>query len=109
MLELAKNTAPQIVELPEVTQRKNLGPALFDGPLALVRNVKVRLSTSLGAASLTVAELAELRDGSVLALDKGLDEVLDLVLEGQTIARGRLVAVGDHFGVCITEVAAPGK
>ncbi len=105
MLELAKNTAPQIVELTEATQRKNLGTPLFDGPLGLVKNVKVKLSTSLGAATLSVAELAELKDGSILQLDKGVDDVIDLVLEGQTIAHGRLVAVGDHFGICITEVA----
>jgi flagellar motor switch protein FliN/FliY len=109
MLELAKNPAPQVVELPEATQRKNLGAPLFDGPLGLVKNVKVKLSASLGAASITVAELADLKDGSILKLDKGLDEVLDLVLEGQVIAHGRLVAVGDHFGLCITEVATPRK
>jgi len=109
MLELAKNTAPQIVELPEATQRKSLGAPLFDGPLGLVKNVKVKLSTSLGAATLSVAELAELKDGSILKLDKGVDDVIDLVLEGQTIAHGRLVAIGDHFGICITEVATPRK
>ena len=109
MLELAKNTAPQIVELPEATQRKNLGSLLFDGPLGLVKNVKVKLSASLGAATLSVGELAELKDGSILELDKGLDEVLELVLEGQTIAHGRLVAVGDQFGICITEVATARK
>jgi flagellar motor switch protein FliN len=109
MLEFAKNPAPLVVELPEATQRKNLGSPLFDGPLGLVKNVKVKLSTSLGAASLTVAELAELKDGSILTLDKGVDDTLDLVLEGQTIAQGRLVAVGDHFGICITEVAAARK
>lgn len=109
MLELAKNPAPQIVELPEATQRKTSGAPLFDGPLGLVKNVKVKLTTSLGAASLTVAELAELKDGSILALDKGVDDTMELVLEGQTIAHGRLVAVGDHFGICITEVASARK
>ena len=38
-----------------------------------------------------------------------IDDTLDLVLEGQTIAQGRLVAVGDHFGICITEVATARK
>lgn len=105
MLELAKNTAPQIVELPDAAQRRAPGPALFEGPLGLVRNLKVRLSASLGQATLTVAELSALKDGSVLKLDRGVDDSVDLVLEGQIIARGRLVAIDDHFGVSITEVA----
>lgn len=109
MLELAKNPVPLVVELPEANQRKTLGAPLFDGPLGLVKNVKVKLSTSLGAATLTVAELADLKDGSILKLDKEVDDTIDLVLEGQTIAHGRLVAVGDHFGVCITELASPKK
>jgi len=105
MLELAKNAAPQIVELPDAAQRRTPGPALFDGPLGLVRNLKVRLSASLGQATLTVAELSALKDGSVLKLDKGVDDSVDLMLEGQTVARGRLVAIDDHFGVSITELA----
>jgi flagellar motor switch protein FliN/FliY len=109
MLELAKNTAPLVVELPEASQRKPSGTPLFDGPLGLVKNVKVKLSTSLGTATLSVAELAQLKDGSLLTLDKGVDDPLELVLEGQTIAHGRLVAIGDHFGICITEVAAARK
>jgi flagellar motor switch protein FliN/FliY len=104
MLELAKNNIPQVVELPDVTQRRT-GAALFDGTLGLVRNVKVRLSASVGHATLTVAELAALKDGSLLKLDKSLGASIDLVLEGQVIARGRLMAVDDHFGVSITELA----
>jgi flagellar motor switch protein FliN/FliY len=106
MLELAKNAAPQLVELPELKAHKTAGGPVFDGPLGLIQSVKVRLAASLGSATLTVAELAALKDGAVLKLDRAVGEPVDIVLEGQVIARGRLVAVEDSFGVSITEIAS---
>lgn len=104
MLELAKTTAPQLIELPELAERNPGGPAL-DGHLGLIQGVKVRLGTCLGGTTLTVAELTALREGAVLKLDRAVDAPVDIVLEGQVIARGRLVAVDDSFGVSITEIA----
>jgi flagellar motor switch protein FliN len=109
MLELAKNVAPQVVELTEIVERKAAGPALFDAHHGLISGVKVRLAASLGSATLTVAELTALRDGAVIKLDRCVDEPVDIVLEGQVVARGRLVAVDDSFGVCISEIAPNGQ
>ena len=110
MLELASKTqAAQLVELPELEPRKSAGAPVFDGPLGLVQNVKVRLAASLGSTTLSVAELSALKDGAVLKLDRTLGEPVDIVLEGQVIARGRLVAVDDSFGVSITEIASPAR
>lgn len=106
MLELAKTSSPQLVELPDLAERKGSGSAVFDGHLGLIKSVKVRLGASLGSATLTVAELSALKDGAVLKLDRAVDEPVDIVLEGQVIARGRLVAVDDSFGVSITEISS---
>ncbi|MFZ2031076.1 MAG: FliM/FliN family flagellar motor switch protein [Vitreimonas sp.] len=71
----------------------------------LIENVDVKLETYLGATSMTIAALNELRAGSVIALDAGLTEVVELRLNGVAIAHGELVAVGDKFGVRITAIA----
>jgi flagellar motor switch protein FliN/FliY len=106
MLELAKGAAPQLVELPEASERKSgQGAAVFDVHLGLIHAVKVRLAASLGSATLTVGELSSLKEGAVLKLDRCVDEPVDILLEGQVIARGRLVAVDDSFGVSITEIS----
>ncbi|OZG74837.1 flagellar motor switch protein [Hahella sp. CCB-MM4] len=73
-------------------------------PLELVKNVKVSLSVELGKATLTVDELTHLKEQSVVKMDKLVDEPIDLLLDGKTVARGKLVAVGDVFGVQITEI-----
>ena len=105
MLELKKAAAPQLVELPELADRKGQGASLFDAHAGLINSVKVRLDALVGAASITVAELSALKDGSVLRLDRAADAPLDILLDGRVVARGRLVAVEDSFGISITEIA----
>jgi flagellar motor switch protein FliN/FliY len=105
-----KIAPPQLVELPELDQgTPPAGPPVLDAHLELIRSVKVRLSASFGGATLTVGELTALKDGSVIKLDRAAGEPVDIVFEGQVIARGHLVAVDDNFGVRVSEIAAAPK
>lgn len=70
----------------------------------LLRSVKVTLEAHLGRAEMTVDELMALKSGSVVSLESGLADHLDLYLNGTLVARGVVVAVGDKFGVRIVEV-----
>lgn len=79
-------------------------PAGIANPL---RHLKVQLTVSVGSAELTVGELLAARAQQVLRLDRGMDQPVDVLLEGQVVARGILVAVGDQFGVRITELPVP--
>ena len=56
---------------------------------------------------MTVGELLSAKENQVLRLDRTLDQAVDLLLEGQVIARGQLVAVDDYFAVRITELPVP--
>ena len=71
----------------------------------LLREVEVTLQARLGALVMPVAELMELRQGSVLGLAVRLDEPIDLLLNDSLVARGEIVAVDDRFGVRIVEIA----
>ena len=77
--------------------------AAIDGDL--LRDVQVSLEASLGQADMTVAELMALKSGSVVTLASSLAEPVELLLNGTVVARGEIVAVGEHFGVRITEIA----
>lgn len=70
----------------------------------LIDAVEVVLEASLGHARMTVAELGALERDAVIALDATLNSAVDLRLNGVTIARGELVAVGDHFAVRLTDI-----
>ena len=85
-------------------------PAKADSPLGainpkLIETVSVTLEAYLGEARMTVAELTALKDASVVPLDAALNQSVELRLNGQAVARGELVAVGDSFAVRLTEIA----
>jgi flagellar motor switch protein FliN len=89
-------------ELADPAGTVSLMPAL--NPLLAVRtNVQI----CVGQSTLSIGELTSLRQGQVLSLDRELDEAVDLLIEGRIVARGQLVAVGDCFGVRITETPKP--
>jgi flagellar motor switch protein FliN/FliY len=66
-------------------------------------SVKVRLAVRVGGAEISVADLMGFKEGSVVELDQLVDEPMEVMIDGHVVARGTLVAVGDHFGVRISE------
>ncbi|MGC3998549.1 MAG: FliM/FliN family flagellar motor switch protein [Anaeromyxobacter sp.] len=69
-----------------------------------LRNVKVRLAVHVGSVSLTVGELLAAQAHQVLKLDRAVEQPVDLLLDGEVVARGTLLAVDDQFAVRITEL-----
>jgi flagellar motor switch protein FliN/FliY len=96
----------QIIELSDFQHAPAAGPSVLDGNLRLLDKVPVSLSVSVGQIETTIGELLSLQEASVLKLDRRADTPIDVILNGQVIARGQLVAVDDNFGIRITEVAA---
>lgn len=70
-------------------------------------DVKARLRVCVGDAVMTVGELTRAQVGQVVSLDREVDGPVDLVLEGRVVARGQLVAVGEYFGIRLTELPLP--
>jgi flagellar motor switch protein FliN/FliY len=71
----------------------------------LIEEVEVALEAYVGEARMSVAALNAMKVGSSVTLDAALNRAVDLKLNGVTVARGELVAVGDNFGVRLTEIA----
>jgi flagellar motor switch protein FliN/FliY len=71
----------------------------------LLRGVRVALDARLGEVSLSIEDVMALKPGSVVTLQKGLAETIDLYLNDNLVARGEVVAVGDKYGVRIVEIA----
>lgn len=73
---------------------------------------EVRLPTTIEiiGSGMTAAELATLGKGSVLPLPAGGGTLpVRLIANDQYVAEGELVAVGDGFGVLVTQVSADGE
>jgi flagellar motor switch protein FliN/FliY len=93
------------IELEALSEDTLNGRLVLDSALPFLGSVKVRVSVRVGGAQTTVAELLDLKQGAVLALDRLVDEPLDVLVDEHVVARGMLVAVGDNFGVRITQTA----
>ncbi|HEY0435337.1 MAG TPA: flagellar motor switch protein FliN [Phenylobacterium sp.] len=72
--------------------------------LAPVFDVPVNISAVLGRASLSVAQLLQLGQGSVLELDRKVGEAIDIYVNNRLVARGEVVIVDERLGVTMTEI-----
>lgn len=73
-------------------------------PIPGLSGVKVRVAAILGRTEVTFDEAVALDEEVLLAVDRGKDEPVDLTVNGQVVARGKLVVVGESYGVQITEL-----
>jgi len=67
-------------------------------------DIPVQVTVELGRTSMTLREVLELQEGSIVELDRLAGEPLDLKVGGQLIAQGEVVAVDDYYGLRITNV-----
>ena len=75
--------------------------------LELVMDIPVTLSMELGRTRMSIRDLLQLAQGSVVKLDRPAGEPLDVLVNGCLIARGEVVVVNDRFGVRITDIVSP--
>ena len=80
------------------------GEAMAD--LRRLSAVPVDLSVEIGRARMSVGETLELREGSVVTLDRMAGEPVDLLVNGTPIARGEVVVIDEQFGLRLTQVLA---
>lgn len=77
------------------------------GNLGLVMDVELNVTLRFGQRQLSLREVMDLTSGSVVELDREVDEPVDLILDGRVIARGEAVIVDGNYGVRVTEVLQP--
>lgn len=98
-------TTANEIELEPLAEVKTDGTPILSSALPFLGSVKVRVSVRIGGAEITVADLLKMTHGSVLSLDRTVEQPLDVLVDDLVVARGMLVAVDEHFGVRITQTA----
>lgn len=66
--------------------------------------VPVSLAIEVGRTRLSLNDLLGTREGSVIELDRHLDEPLDILVNGALIAHGVVVLANEKFGLQITDI-----
>jgi flagellar motor switch protein FliN len=72
--------------------------------LQLVMDVELNVSLRFGQRQLPLREVLELTSGSVIELDRMVDEPVELLLDGKLVARGEAVIVDGNYGLRVTEI-----
>ncbi len=72
--------------------------------LDLVLDVELNVTLRFGQRQLPLRDVLELTSGSVVELDREVDEPVELVLDGKVIARGEAVIIDGNYGLRITQV-----
>ena len=89
---------------------KKLGPqAAPAASLAGLGEVEVKITLELGRTELTLEEAMSLAERSMVVGDKMAEEPVDVRINGKLFGRGKLVLVGDHYGVQLTELVDQGR
>ena len=80
-----------------------------DVNLEVILDVPVTLSMEVGRTRIPIRNLLQLNQGSVVELERGAGEPLDVFVNGTLIAQGEVVVVNDRFGVRLTDVVSPAE
>lgn len=84
--------------------RERADPAGEDVNLEVILEVPVTLSMEVGRTSISIRNLLQLNQGSVVELDRMAGEPLDVLVNGTLVAHGEVVVVNEKFGIRLTDV-----
>ncbi|MCL2107903.1 MAG: flagellar motor switch phosphatase FliY [Oscillospiraceae bacterium] len=79
-------------------------PADQGDNLQLLMGVPLQISVEIGTAKRKVKEILEFAQGSIIELERQAGAPVDVVVNGNLIARGDVVVIDDNFAVRITEI-----
>jgi flagellar motor switch protein FliN/FliY len=88
----------------EVAEQKKGNP-----DLDVILDIPVSISMEVGRTSITIRNLLQLNQGSVIELDRLAGEPLDVLVNGTLIAHGEVVVVNEKFGIRMTDVISPAE
>ncbi|MEX5686761.1 MULTISPECIES: flagellar motor switch protein FliN [Pseudomonas] len=89
---------------------KNTNPVTLDGPnLDVILDIPVSISMEVGSTDISIRNLLQLNQGSVIELDRLAGEPLDVLVNGTLIAHGEVVVVNEKFGIRLTDVISPSE
>ena len=67
-------------------------------------NVELPISVSFGSLEMLLEEVLKLNAGSVIELDKSVNDPVTIAVNHRRIAKGEMVMIGDNLGIRILEV-----
>lgn len=77
--------------------------------LKLIMSVPLKITVELGHSKKSIKDILEFANGSIIELNKQAGMPVDILVNGQKIAKGDVVVVEEYYGVRITEILNPNE
>ncbi|WP_416305771.1 flagellar motor switch protein FliN [Neptunicella sp. SCSIO 80796] len=97
------NEDVQVAEYDELKEDANISVE-EKRKLDSILDIPVTISMEVGRSHISIRNLLQLNQGSVVELDRVAGEPLDVLINGTLIAHGEVVVVNDKFGIRLTDV-----
>lgn len=105
--ETAANAKPDAVEQIAVTPISPSSEKGGDVKIDVILDIPVTISMEIGRTQLSIRNLLQLNQGSVVELDRFAGEPMDVLVNGTLVAHGEVVVVNEKFGIRLTDVISP--
>ncbi len=73
----------------------------------IILDVPLHISVELGKTKMSIKEILELGQGSIIQLDRLAGEPVDLLVNGKLIAKGEVVVIDENYGIRISAIVSP--
>jgi len=102
--EQASSESTQQANPAPVAKLDDEGKPKSDVDLDMVMDIPVTISMEIGRTRISIRNLLQLSQGSVVELDRLAGEPMDVLVNDTLIAHGEVVVVNDKFGIRLTDI-----
>ncbi len=95
----------QQVSAKQLNETPNVGSG--DVKLDVILDIPVTVAMEIGRTQLSIRNLLQLNQGSIVELDRLAGEPMDVLVNGTLVAHGEVVVVNEKFGIRLTDVISP--
>lgn len=75
--------------------------------LDLILDIPLQVRAELGTVRMLVNDLLQLGQGSIIELEKSVNDLLDIYVSDKLVAKGEVVVVDEKFGIRVTDIVSP--
>ena len=102
------NTTPNLGKIEGGLSQAGQAPAQ-DGvhSLDFILDIPLKVTVELGRTRMSVRDILQLAQGSVVELSKFAGEPLEVLVNDRLVARGEVVTVNEKFGIRLTDILSP--
>ncbi|MCP4407859.1 MAG: flagellar motor switch protein FliN [Gammaproteobacteria bacterium] len=94
-------------EFQDLVDESSEKPLVENSNLEMILDIPVTISLEIGRTKISIRNLMQLNQGSVVELDRLAGESLDVLVNGMLIAHGEVVMVNEKYGIRLVDVISP--